>query len=1066
MPGLNSLFKKLDFDKSNGLYSSEDILSKQTPFPFRISHVLNDVLKPNAVLSPFQNITSSNKSFNPVNNPLILVFDNPSDQKRKELASQCFSFSQAPAILITDNLGRPEIYHGYDFEGSGREQLRRIDVDISLFHIDRIASGETWRFLFDNYYKDIKKVDRWLLNNVVDARRLLVSSDVGNLPFTIANRLIGRLLFIRYLIDRNVQFSDQSFIVGDDKKSKAQSLNNLLTNKTKLYGFFNYIASKFKGDLFPMNNSTKNNENELELVSDLHLEILFNLFNCSKFFVGENVKGYYVQPSLFDTYDFEVIPVELISNIYENFLGTSNNEENKKKSIRSFSKGTRQSEIKAYYTPPYMVDYVLSQTVDKKLNNSVITSAKVLDPACGSGIFLVETIRKLVQHHIDTSGAKSNSTISNEELWNIVKENIYGIDIDNQAVEITILSIYITLLDYKTPIEIENFKFLPLKGTNLFSGLENDFFNEDSKFQKLLLNKNLDFIVGNPPWGKVKESSYLDYLKKLDGNRFPKIGKQEISQAFLIRVKDFMKINTECMLIVTGKVLYNTEVTKEWRQWLLAFYEIIQVAELSPVNNKVTGGPEIFEGAKQSPAILHFKFPTKEFDFSNLITHTTFRPNNNFLYFKAITISRRDIKYIPQFKFIDSKGGADWLWKILVHGSFFDFQFIKRLKSDYPTLSKIVEINKVEYKGGLKFKDGNKKVEYAQISNLPFLELESRKEFKQFSINPSKTIQDQVEYLRLKGTIDENQIAYLPDLKFFKGFKLLCKKGLEVGNDFNGVSAISKSDLAFPSSVMSFVLTESNRSSDHEQLLWNIAGLINSKLFSYYVFNTSSSAGIDRTRVYFKEFLDFPVVLDGKVASQAKKIQELIENKPNLMVSPEYESNLKIEFKKLNSLVFTAYNVSRIEQSLIDYALQVAIPEFKRIKDPVYILSNHQKVEQLKAKLIKYSKVFSEHFKKLGNLGLDTTISIGQFYSISIFKITQKSNSQNIDIVDDDQVSFLNKIPELTTAKISQSIYVDSDLRGFGRDYFYIVKPSEFKYWHEAVAHEDLSEIIRTVTQA
>ena len=151
---------------------------------------------------------------------------------------------------------------------------------------------------------------------------------------------------------------------------------------------------------------------EEDYVTPEHLEVLSHLFNCSSFFAGGKFKSKYtVQRSLFDLYDFEIIPVELISSIYENFIG--NIKENEKLNL------SKQKDIKAYYTPSYLVDYVLSQTVTPFLENKTKkdTDCKVLDPACGSGIFLVETIRKIVEKELSlTNNKKKSQTIVLLEL--------------------------------------------------------------------------------------------------------------------------------------------------------------------------------------------------------------------------------------------------------------------------------------------------------------------------------------------------------------------------------------------------------------------------------------------------------------------------------------------------------------------------------------------------------------------------------------------------------------------------------------------------------------------------
>ena len=132
-------------------------------------------------------------------------------------------------------------------------------------------------------------------------------------------------------------------------------------------------------------------------------------------FMGDRVKGYSVQPSMFNVYDFEIIPVELISNIYESFLG--NTAFSNGKMITELSK---QKEVKAYYTPPFLVDYVLSQTIQPFIEKQEETSCKVLDPSCGSGIFLVESLRRIIDKEIFVRSKENNykKTISNEKLWN------------------------------------------------------------------------------------------------------------------------------------------------------------------------------------------------------------------------------------------------------------------------------------------------------------------------------------------------------------------------------------------------------------------------------------------------------------------------------------------------------------------------------------------------------------------------------------------------------------------------------------------------------------------------
>ena len=141
----------------------------------------------------------------------------------------------------------------------------------------------------------------------------------------IANALLGRIIFIRYLIDRKVSLEFE----GKHQPLTNEDLKEILSSKERTYKLFKYLKSKdgFNGDWFPIE------DDEKTLVSESHLNILQNLIS------GVDIKTN--QGSLFGIYDFSIIPIEFISNVYESFIG----EKNQKKSG-------------AYYTPTFLVDYI------------------------------------------------------------------------------------------------------------------------------------------------------------------------------------------------------------------------------------------------------------------------------------------------------------------------------------------------------------------------------------------------------------------------------------------------------------------------------------------------------------------------------------------------------------------------------------------------------------------------------------------------------------------------------------------------------------------------------------
>jgi type I restriction-modification system DNA methylase subunit len=285
-------------------------------------------------------------------------------------------------------------------------------------------------------------------------------------------------MFTRYLIDGQVKLQFE----GTSKIRNNSDLCKLLESRGKIRQFFDYLADPekgFNGDLFPLTP-----KEYAAIPQEAYKEII-------RLLKSEDIAG--GQLSLFDMYDFSIIPVEFISNMYEAFIGPEN-----------------QEKEGAYYTPLFLVDYILSETITKTIGHNQNEDCKVLDPACGSGVFLVETLRKLIEQYIVQN---ANKRPDKRKLKEIVEKNIYGIDRDESAVQVAIFSVYLTLLDYMQPPEIANFRFPKLLGTNFFS---NDFFDTDAAFNTILADKDFSFIIGNPPWKRGSEDEkplYIEYIR-------------------------------------------------------------------------------------------------------------------------------------------------------------------------------------------------------------------------------------------------------------------------------------------------------------------------------------------------------------------------------------------------------------------------------------------------------------------------------------------------------------------------------------------------------------------------
>jgi hypothetical protein len=390
------------------------------------------------------------------------------------------------------------------------------------------------------------------------------------------------------------------------------------------------------------------------------------------------------------------------------------------------------------------------------------------------------------------------------------------------------------------------------------------------------------------------------------------------------------------------------------------------------------------------------------------------------------------------------------------------------------------------HKGGLKVKDKSIKQEKRKstkpIEEWDFLEVDSKKEFQPFQICPSQTWRQKAKSLALKNGIDEDRkVAQLPDIYFFKGKKLIFKKGFKADENFKGVAAFSDSDIVFTSTVCSVKPDIGEELAEEaENILKTIVGLINSRFFTYFLLSTSTSLGIDRTRADFDEFLAFPVVFDKKVGQNVIAIQNLYKELNELQLPGKKK---EITGKKIRALereiektILKIYDISDREKALIDYAIDVSIPVLRRgelrksqntnIFNPLNL--NNQDHEHY---LTQYADVFIDHFgerfneeKKYFVVDVHVTSSFIGFH----FKITEKPVSdKRIFFIEDANVEdMINKIGELGYHKWSKDLYVRQDIRGFNKTSFYVIKSNQRKSWHKAAAYADLSEFIEALVKA
>lgn len=972
MDTVDKIINVLGYSHSEYLFYRNDILhgSKIKEYLSSQTYRVLKELNPNAV-------------FCADNKPFIAFFDANIFEDKNRLFNKIWN-SQIPVIFLIFE-GHIEIFNGCSLDTKTNELILvdRMSKNLLNYNSDfsfwNITSSNFWI----NYKKEFSapKIDNLLLDNIKCITQMLKTTACS--PFAII--LVLRLIFIRFLIDRGIKLDYDGFD-GSIEKSQ-QSFLRILQSKESLYSLFEHLKNKFNGNLFEIYYDNKN-RSETDLLTNLELQWLYDLMS------GE-LQISTGQLSLFPLYDFNIIPIELISNIYERFLGEK-----------------KQKEDSAFYTPPYLVDYVLGQTVKPYLKSH--KSCKVLDPACGSGIFLVEILRNIIETNI-----MQDSYINDDnKLVNLIANNIFGIDKNPEAIDVAIFSIYVTLLDYKDPKTLKNFELPDLKNKNFYVA---DFFDE-VMLQKLQ-NMKFDFIIGNPPWGRVNDGLHIDYCRKYNYE----LQNNEISRSFIYRTKDFSHEKTKCCLIVTSKIFYNGQSpAMNFREWLLENSKIIKFIELSPVREL------IFQNAKGPASVVFYTFTDniKE-NLKNDFTHLVLMPNIFFNLFNIVVMEKNNYKYINQQVLKDN----DWAWKTIIFGSIKDFLLVKNLKRKYNSLADYINEFDLEYSTGIQTSDGSKDATHFLGKKL----IDSRKGIDAYKVDTKQTT-----------VFDKQKIHRTRQEKFFKPPYVLIKKGFKIKN-YKLRAAYSDEEFLYRDAITGIVGKEEN-------VLLSILGLINSSFYSYLNLMLGTSAGIEREQSFPTEILKFPAIIDNEISEKASKIMSMANNESELDVFNNKQINKKI--LELDKYILESFGLKN--SNTVDYILNVQIP----------LLAGKNVYENVSVYQLKeYASIITSYFDKILK-------SNGQFISVKIYNkllshysaiefvisdIKPDNKVLVIDTTDNSKIETLDLFSRFTVTKMNDMFYQIKDVINFEENSFYILKTNESKNWHKAIADLDLSDVIDSI---
>lgn len=362
-------------------------------------------------------------------------------------------------------------------------------------------------------------------------------------------RVLDRLIFIRVCEDRQLE-----------EKILWQALQKWITKGRKPDNFMKELKPIFE-------------KFDKEYNSNLFQPHLCEKLDCYGEPFEKIIDDLYADKEKGVKYDFSAIPADVLGSIYEQYLGFVQG--------KGLVNGTKRKKQGIYYTPAHIVDYIVQSTLGvalKEKSLKEIENIKILDPACGSGSFLIKAFALLDEKLAEEKAQEKSGPKAFFRKYNILKNNIYGVDLDSQAIEIARLNLLLKALEpnYKLPLLSDNTKvgnslvFSQPKTLRKYFGKDwkkQKPFDWQEEFPEVFSDGGFDVIIGNPPWvslkGKHKSLSLPDkaieyFVKELNVNSYA----PNLYEAFIWRSLSLLRKNGIFSFIVPDRLCSNRQFVK------------------------------------------------------------------------------------------------------------------------------------------------------------------------------------------------------------------------------------------------------------------------------------------------------------------------------------------------------------------------------------------------------------------------------------------------------------------------------------------------------------------------
>jgi len=762
------------------------------------------------------------------NVPVVYICEANSESEARQIHRRVWNQNVVPFLLVVSPAW-VRLYPGFrydrDVSRDPREGALRILTDfnqitshLGALRAESVDSGLVWHE-FGGDTAPEKRVDWQLLGNLRALDEWLRQDGVEDQR--LSHAMVGKFVYLHYLRQRDILSDTRLEQWGLDP-------DHIFTRLTTFTGLVRSVDEWLNGSVFPIS------ANKIKEFGADRLRKMASVFRGEEAMSG--------QLPLFDIYDFSFIPIETLSVIYEQFLHSTLG-----------PSGKSEGQVKgAYYTPVPLVNFMVDKLDSRK---PLRPGMRVLDLSCGSGAFLVQCYRKLIERRLQ----ELERHLRPAELGRILTSHIFGVDIDEDACQIAELSLALTLLEYVDPPDLTETRFqLPaLRGRNIFC---TNAFDDESPCYREGRKRPFQWIVGNPPWrdlnpGKLEDHEQQAWQWMVKNHSERPVGGNQLAEAFAWRASEVLDPEGGATLLLPAMTFFKYESTA-FRKAFLTKHRMWSVGNFANLADVLFGGRATLPAA----AVFYSLMPEAAEEDMRAMLIDAYSPlvaNQPAAYAGQqghrkktwnIVVNSSELQEVP---YADVLAGESLPWKIAMWGSPIDAKVLKIVERNFRTVGELETAGQLTISEGPQLRDsvGEK----------------NSNEFHPELIGKATIDLDPLKLRRYLMRFPQNSIRLLTSSEVFvnkrAGIKRklsICQPPHVIVGESRTLSVYSEEYLVVPSRQIGIVSPEGNR-----RLLKAIAIYLNSDFVAYHQFLTTPQAGVQKSISTLRSLSSLPLPFDA-----------------------------------------------------------------------------------------------------------------------------------------------------------------------------------------------------------